>query len=180
MNLTKLTAAQFNKIAGLLEKKELLQAKISDIDQQLSAFGGDDTAPEPAASPSPSSAPAEGSGRGKYKRSPAVRAKMAASQKARWAKPNATTSAGSAAKPVETFTPTPIRKIGKGVRSERGAVKEAIIGIIKGAGKAGVTVKDVAETLGVKYANASVWFGSTGKKIKEIKRVARGTYAWVG
>ncbi len=180
MNLTKLTAAQFNKIAGLLEKKEALQAKINDIDQELSGFEVAGAAPGPAASPAPSPGPTGTSGRGKYKRSAAVRAKMAASQRARWAKPAGAATAGPVAKVARVSTPVPGLKAGKAGKSQRGAVKEAIISVIKGAGKAGITVKDVAETLGIKYANASVWFGSTGKKVREIKRVARGTYAWVG
>ncbi len=171
MNLTKLTAAQFKKIAGLLEKKEALQARISEIDQKLTALGGDDETPDAAASPAATTTPAGASGRGKYRRSAAVRAKMAAAQKARWAKP-----AGAA---TVVSAPASGRKASKPAKGKRGAVKEAIIDVIKGAGKTGVTVKEVAQTLGIKYANASVWFGSTGKKVKEIKRLSRGTYAWV-
>jgi hypothetical protein len=34
--------------------------------------------------------------------------------------------------------------------------------------------------LGVKRQGVDVWFGSTGKKVKEIKKVKPATYAWVG
>ena len=105
---------------------------------------------------------------------------MAAAQKARWAKPEAAVPTGKVAKAAKMSTPAPSRKTGKAGKAKRGAMKEAIIELIKNAGKAGITVNGVAETLGIKYGNASVWFGSTGKKLKAIKRIARGTYAWVG
>ena len=182
MNLTKLTSAQFRQIAGLLEKKEALQARVSEIDQQLSAFDAGDASPSPA--------PAAATGRGKFKRTPAARARMAAAQRARWA----TRGGAVSALPVQEPSGAPgsavaskpgrkagvkVTKTGKALRGKRGAVKEAIIKVVQAAGKAGISVKDVASTLGVKYGNVSVWFGSTGKKVKEIKRVGRGTYAWV-
>jgi transposase-like protein len=61
-----------------------------------------------------------------------------------------------------------------------GAAKEAIIGLLKASGKTGITVKEVAGKLGVKPQGVYVWFGNTGKKVKEIKKVAPATYAWVG
>ena len=61
-----------------------------------------------------------------------------------------------------------------------GAKKDAIIELVKGAGKAGITVKEVAGKLGVKPQGVYVWFGSTGKKVKEIEKVKPATYAWVG
>ncbi len=175
MNLTKLTSAQFKQIGSLLEKKEALQARVSEIDQQLSSFDGGEAA----------SAPAVAAGRGKFKRTPAARARMAAAQTARWAK-----KAGSLGQPAEAAglavagkqsgrAGAKGPKAGKAVRGKRGAVKEAIIEVVQAAGKAGISVKDVASKLGVKYGNVSVWFGSTGKKVREIKRVGRGTYAWV-
>ncbi len=180
MKLTTLTSAQFAKIAGLLEKKEALLAQISDIDQQLSAFDGGGAASDSETSSLASPTPIGASGPRRYKRSAAARAKMAAAQKASWAKRKGSTAPGSIAKPAAISTPAPSRKVGKGGWAARGALKEAIVELIKGAGKAGIAVKDVAEALGIKYTNAAVWFGSTGKKVKGIKRIARGTYAWVG
>lgn len=176
MNLSKLTSAQFKQIVSLLEKKEALQARVSEIDQELSAFEGGEAEPAPT--------PAAATGRGKFQRTPAARARMAAGQKARWAKKSGGVSL--AAESSEAFDSTVIAQrgrkaaqAGEASRSKRGAVKEAIIAAVKAAGKAGISVKDVALQLGVKYGNVSVWFGSTGKKVKEIKRVGRGTYAWV-
>jgi DNA invertase Pin-like site-specific DNA recombinase len=61
-----------------------------------------------------------------------------------------------------------------------GGTKDAVIELVKGAGKAGITVKEIAAKLGVKTQGVYVWFGSTGKKVKEIKKVKPATYAWVG
>ena len=61
-----------------------------------------------------------------------------------------------------------------------GGTKDAIIELVKGAGKAGITVKEIAAKLGVKRHGVDVWFGGTGKKVKEIKKVKPATYAWVG
>ncbi len=77
--------------------------------------------------------------------------------------------------PVEQKAPAQEPKTRKAA-----ATKEAIIELVKGAGNAGITVKDVAGKLGVKPQGVYVWFGNTGKKVKEIKKVKPATYAWVG
>ncbi len=64
--------------------------------------------------------------------------------------------------------------------NRRGAVKEKIIASLKGVGKEGLAVKDLAQKVGTKYGNISVWFQTTGKKVKEIKKVGPARYAWVG
>ena len=70
MNLTTITSADLAKIAKLLQHKEALQERIAAIDQELNAFGSEEAAPAA----------------GGMKRSAATRARMAASQRARWAK----------------------------------------------------------------------------------------------
>jgi hypothetical protein len=62
--------------------------------------------------------------------------------------------------------------------SRRGGMKERIIRALRSAGDKGVTVKDLARKLGKSYGNISVWFHTTGKGVKEIKKVAPGKYAW--
>ena len=64
-------------------------------------------------------------------------------------------------------------------RAERGSVKAAIIGLIKGAGELGITVKEIAANLGVDYNRVFTWFYNTGKAIKEIKKAGPGKYSWV-
>lgn len=68
----------------------------------------------------------------------------------------------------------------KASRAARGSVKAAIIQLVKGAGATGITVKDIAARLGVKYNGVFTWFYNTGKRIKEIKKIGPGSYAWVG
>lgn len=70
------------------------------------------------------------------------------------------------------------RKVAGGGR--RGAVKDAILSILQSTGSEGVSVKDIAARLGQKPANIHAWFQATGKKTPEIKKVGKGTYAWVG
>jgi len=41
-----------------------------------------------------------------------------------------------------------------------------------------VTVKELAAKLGKSYGNISVWFHTAAKGVKEIKKVAPGTFAW--
>jgi len=64
--------------------------------------------------------------------------------------------------------------------SPRGQLKEQIIQTLKTAGKSGATVKDIARKTGRSYGNISVWFHTTAKGVKEIKKVAPGRFAWAG
>jgi hypothetical protein len=57
-------------------------------------------------------------------------------------------------------------------------LKERIVQTLKTTGKSGVTVKDLAAKLGKSYGNISVWFHTTAKGVKEIKKVAPGRFAW--
>ena len=62
---------------------------------------------------------------------------------------------------------------------KRGQMKETIIELLKAAGKEGLAVKELAEKMSVKPVNVHVWFGSTGKKVAEIKK-ENGKRVWVG
>ncbi len=64
------------------------------------------------------------------------------------------------------------------IASSRGGLKGRIIGALRTAGDNGLTVKDLAGKLGKSYGNISVWFHTTGKGVKEIKKVAPGKFAW--
>ncbi len=89
-------------------------------------------------------------------------------------------AAPAPAAPAPARRASPGRPRGSGKRGPRGALKERIVGLLEAAGKEGVTVKEVAAKLGVKPQNIHVWFSSTGRKLKEIKRIAPGQFAWVG
>ncbi len=76
--LQNLTVEQLRKLIAIKEQIESLRGEIESI-----ASGGSSTVLEKATADDES--PARGQGRGVYKRSAAMRARMAAAQKARWA-----------------------------------------------------------------------------------------------
>ena len=73
-------------------------------------------------------------------------------------------------------------KAAKSVGGPRGRkpapVKERIIGVLKAAGKSGIRPKDIAAQLGKSVGGVGVWLYTTGKKIKEIKKIGPGLYRW--
>lgn len=81
------------------------------------------------------------------------------------------------------FDGQPVRSRGAGRspvlrRGKRGQMKARVVEALTAAGKEGMSVKDLAQKLRTTYGNVSVWFQSTGKQFKEIRRVAPGRYAW--
>jgi len=98
--------------------------------------------------------------------------------KAPAAAPAAKAPAKSPAKAAAKAAPAPAAKKGKrGGRAPRGEVSTRIVGALQGAGANGVTIKDLSAKLGMPYRNLQVWFATTGKKQKGIKKVAPATYA---
>jgi conjugal transfer/entry exclusion protein len=71
-------------------------------------------------------------------------------------------------------------KPAKTKRVKRGALKAAIVELLKGAGKSGITVKDLSGKLGLGYSRVFAWFYKTGTNIKEIKKAGPGKYTWTG
>ena len=61
-------------------------------------------------------------------------------------------------------------------RGSRGNLGTKVLSALEAAGDAGVKVADLAEKLRVKGTNLHVWFGTTGKKNKAIKKVGKGHY----
>lgn len=61
-------------------------------------------------------------------------------------------------------------------RGSRGDLGTKVLSALEAAGDAGVKVADLAEKLRVKGTNLHVWFGTTGKKNKAIKKVGKGHY----
>lgn len=59
-------------------------------------------------------------------------------------------------------------------------MKAAIVDLVKGAGKPGITIKEIADKLGLGYNRVFNWFYATGKTITEIKKAGPGKYAWTG
>ena len=61
----------------------------------------------------------------------------------------------------------------------RAALKDGLLKKLQAAGKAGLTIKELAASLRAKPASVSVWFYTTGKKIKGIKKVGKARFAYV-
>ena len=98
--------------------------------------------------------------------SAAARARISAGMKARWAK-------RKGKQRLATLT------VAKGTARAPGSLlKDRIVQALKTAGKSGATIKDLAAKLGKSYGNISVWFHTTAKGIKEIKKIEPGKFAW--
>ena len=63
---------------------------------------------------------------------------------------------------------------------KRGALKDGVLGKLRAAGKEGLTVKELAASLNANHASLSVWFYTTGKKVKGLKKVGTARYAYLG
>jgi hypothetical protein len=68
------------------------------------------------------------------------------------------------------------RKPGKSSGNERGQLAARIQAALKAAGKVGVRVGDLAKAFAMNPRNLFVWFSTTGRKFKAIKKVAPGHY----
>lgn len=60
--------------------------------------------------------------------------------------------------------------------SKRGELASRILAALKSAGKEGLKVRQLSDKLGVKYKNLFIWFATTGKKNKSIKKVGEAHY----
>ena len=137
-----------------LKQAVTIREKIESLEKELSRIIGTGT-------PGVTKAPQK-----KRKLSAAARAKISARMKARWAKRKGKKLVSRVAKAKA-----------KG-RSPGAPLKARIVGTLKAAGKSGATVKDIAKKLGKSYGNISVWSHTTGKAVKEIKKVEPGRFAW--
>ncbi len=61
-------------------------------------------------------------------------------------------------------------------RTERGALKERILRILRARGRKGATVTELAKSLGVPSANLYVWFSDTGRNIAGLSKVGPAKY----
>ncbi len=73
-------------------------------------------------------------------------------------------------------TPKKASKVKSGKRGRRGAVKEQIVAALHAAGSKGVFIKDLSSKLGIKNQNVHVWFATTGKTIKGLKKTGPGHF----
>lgn len=102
----------------------------------------------------------------------AIEARLSAALKTN---PSAANVAGVSSKPGRKAT-VKVGRPAKATNGKRGAIKGFILDTLQAAGEAGVAVKDLASSLGVKPGNIHVWFATTGKTIKEIQKVGPGIF----
>lgn len=69
-------------------------------------------------------------------------------------------------------------KVTRNGGNPRGALQERIVAELMSAGGKGLHIKELSSKLGVKVPNLRVWFLTTGKKNRSIKKVAKATFAW--
>ncbi len=85
------------------------------------------------------------------------------------------------AAPVAAVKEAPKAAAAKPVKKgKRGALKESVLAALTAAGPAGIAVKDLSAKLGVKNQNLHVWFSTTGKTVKGLKKTKSGTWAYAG
>jgi len=75
---------------------------------------------------------------------------------------------------------SPAKRRGPRRGRRRGGLKDALLKKLQAAGKDGLTVKELAASLNAKPTSVSVWFYTTGKKIKGIKKVGKARFAYAG
>jgi hypothetical protein len=64
--------------------------------------------------------------------------------------------------------------------SKRGELASRIVESMKAAGKEGIKVRQLADKLGIKHKNLFIWFATTGKKNRAIKKVGEAHYRYDG
>jgi hypothetical protein len=72
------------------------------------------------------------------------------------------------------------KAVGGKRRSKQGEIKEAIVALLQQAGRPGLSLKKICARLSLSPSSVNSWMHSTGKKIKAIKKIGRGQYAWAG
>ncbi len=66
----------------------------------------------------------------------------------------------------------------RGPKKRRTALKTSLLSKLEAAGKAGLTVKELAASLGAKPATVYAWFYTTGKKVSGIRKVGKAKFAY--
>ncbi len=71
----------------------------------------------------------------------------------------------------------PLRKAGRSTK--KSPIKDEILRALEAAGKKGLRIRDLASTVKRTPTHLSVWLATAGKKVKGLKRVGYGVYAYV-
>jgi len=156
--LAELSLQQLRQAVAIREKIEVLEKELERI------IAGRNLIARSAAAPR------------KGRMSAAAKAKISAAMKARWARRKGKRPRFARSGLAANARTPAAGKAGKA--GPRAPLKGRILQALKAAGKPGVTVKELAAELGKNYGNISVWFHTTAKGVKDIKKVAPGRFAW--
>ena len=61
-----------------------------------------------------------------------------------------------------------------------GTLKDQIVALLQSEGTGGLSIGEVANRIGAKKSSVNFWFYTAGKKVKGLKKVSRGTFAYRG
>jgi hypothetical protein len=120
MSLSSLTSVQLHRLIELVKEKEVLQAKLAQVERSLADWESGEVTKDDA----------------------------------------------------------PARRRGPRRGRRRAALKDGLLKALQAAGKEGLSVKELAASLKAKPASVSVWFYTTGKKIKGIKKMGKARFAY--
>jgi hypothetical protein len=85
------------------------------------------------------------------------------------------TAKSTGGKPAAAKVSGPARK-GAPSGTPRGALSEKVLGELRKAGAKGVSVREIANRIGANYRNIYIWFATTGKKNRAVKKIAPAQY----
>lgn len=165
MNSSNTQIEHLKRMLALEEKRAALQQQLRAMESQLDSLRRQLVAGAPA---SVQAAPKKRPGR--PPKSLTTLAPAAAAPKPAAKAPAAKASAAKA----------PAAKPGKKTVNARGQLQERILAALKASGSSGQKIKDLAQKFNMPYRNVQVWFATTGKKNKSIKKVGPATYKLVG
>ena len=151
MSISNLSSAGLRQLISLVEKRDALKAELTKIEKALSDAVSGGAAP---------AAPKVQAGRRKGRKAKVKATKAAPAQAAKVSAPKAPARSGK--------------------KGKRGALKASILEALKAAGPAGLGAKDLSTKLGVKNQNIHVWFSTTGKAVKGLKKSKTGTWTYAG
>lgn len=163
MNSSNTQIEHLKRMLALEEKRVALQQQLRALESQLDSLRRQLVAGAPA---SAQATPKKRPGR-PPKSQVATPARAAAAPKPA---PKAAAAAPKAAAP----------KPGKKTVNARGQLQERILAALKASGAGGQKIKELAQKFNMPYRNVQVWFATTGKKNKAIKKIGPATYKLVG
>jgi hypothetical protein len=107
-------------------------------------------------------------------RLPGWKVQTAGKSETRERKPETKAQAKAETKPAKKpKVPVPVVR----TEAKEGTLSAKVLAALEAAGEEGVTVRDLAKTLGTSTGGLSVWFSTTGKEYHGVQKLGPGKYA---